>query len=274
MTILAVDDEPMMLRQLQRELRKVFPQAEILAFASCTDVLDWLDKTHGTDLRYAFLDVKLREMLGTELALRIRDYNPQTRVLFCTAYSAYAMDAYTIHALGYLVKPITAEKLRDAVLQIEAQIGIPRPCGGKLTVHTFGNFEVLYNGVPLTWEREKSKELLALLIDRQGMPMTNGEIISVLWEKKPSDEYLHTLLYSLRSTLETVGCGDVLVRSRNHTRIDVSKVQCDLYDFLRGYVSAVHSYNGEYMTNYSWAESTNAKLYTGRISDFLLAAQC
>ena len=273
MTILAVDDEPMMLQQLERELRKVFPQAEILAFDDCDDVLNWLDKTHGTDLRYAFLDMKLRGMLGTELALRIRNYNPQARIFFCTAYSAYALEAYTIQALGYLVKPITAEKLRNAVLQIEAQIGIPCPCGGKLTVHTFGNFEVLYNGVPLTWEREKSKELFALLIDRQGMPMTNGEIISVLWEKKPSDEYLHTLLYSLRTTLETVGCGDVLVRSRNHSRVDVTKVQCDLYDFLRGYVSAVHSYTGEYMTNYSWAESTNAKLYAGQISDFLLAAQ-
>ena len=78
------------------------------------------------------------------------------------------------------MKPVDADKLREAVSQIEAQLGTFPEDGtetpGKLVVHTFGNFEVLYNGTPLVFEREKAKELLALLIDRQGLSMTNGEI--------------------------------------------------------------------------------------------------
>lgn len=140
-------------------------------------------------------------------------------------------------------------------------------------VHTFGNFEVLYNGTPLVFEREKAKELLALLIDRQGLSMTNGEIEAFLWEELHSPQYLQTLFYSLRKTLRGIGFEDLLIRTRNHTSIDVSKLHCDLYEFLKGSADAVNSYAGEYMNNYSWAELTNARLYNGTFSDFVLAAQ-
>ena len=60
-------------------------------------------------------------------------------------------------------------------------------------VHTFGNFEVLHNGTPLVFEREKAKELLALLIDRQGLSMTNGEIEAFLWEELHSPQYLPSI---------------------------------------------------------------------------------
>jgi len=53
----------------------------------------------------------------------------------------------------------------------------------------------------------------------------------------------------------------------------VSKLHCDLYEFLKGSADAVNSYAGEYMNNYSWAELTNARLYNGTFSDFVLAAQ-
>lgn len=277
MTVLAIDDEPVMLRHLRQELEKVFPDAEIAAFTECHDVLVFLQQHKARNLGYAFLDIKLRGMLGLELAKCIKDYFPQTRILFCTAYSVYALEAYEIHALGYLIKPVSAEKLRAAVQQIEAQLGVPfekaPQSGGRLVVHTFGSFEVLYNGTPLVFEREKAKELLALLVDRQGLSLTNGEIEAILWEETPSPHYLHTLLHSLRKTLHSIGAEDLLIRTRNHTSIDVNKIQCDLYEFLKGDARAINSYAGEYMSNYSWAEWTNARLYTGNISDFVLAAQ-
>ena len=187
MTILAIDDEPVMLAHLETELRKVFPKADIVTFDECDEVLAFLETPQSRSLHYAFMDIKLRGMLGIELAKRIKDQCPQTRILFCTAYSYYALEAYQLHALGYLMKPVDADKLREAVSQIEAQLGTFPEDGtetpGKLVVHTFGNFEVLYNGAPLVFEREKAKELLALLIDRQGLSMTNGEIEAFLWEE-------------------------------------------------------------------------------------------
>lgn len=273
MTILAIDDEPLMLMNLKRALQKVFPQADIETFAEGSDLLNYLRAAQGRLIQYAFLDIQLRGMLGLDLARRIKELSPQTRILYCTAYARYALQAYQTHALGYLVKPITAEKVRDAVLQIETQLGAPLPAANKLTIHTFGSFEVLYNGVPLNFEREKARELLAVLIDRRGIPMTNGEIEAVLWETGSTPCYLHTVLHSLRKTLRGVGCEDILLRSRNHTSIDVNRVQCDLYDFLRGSSDAINRYEGIYMSNYSWAEMTNARLFTGNLTDFTLAAE-
>lgn len=275
MTILAIDDEPTMLLHLKQELKKVFPNEEIIAFDECDEALKFLETPPEHLPQYAFLDIKLRGGLGIEVARRIRACCPQTRIIFCTAYSTYALEAYNIPALGYLMKPINAQNLQESVQKIEDQLGAPaedEPAAPKLVVHTFGSFEVLYNGAPLVFEREKAKELLALLVDRQGLSMTNGEIEAILWEDTPSPQYLQTLFHSLRKTLHSIGCDDVLVRSRNHTSIDVTKIQCDLYEFLQGGDTA-NSYAGEYMNNYIWAELTNGRLYNGNYSDFLLAAQ-
>ena len=123
MTILAIDDEPVMLAHLETELRKVFPKADIVTFDECDEVLAFLETPQSRSLHYAFMDIKLRGMLGIELAKRIKDQCPQTRILFCTSYSYYALEAYQLHALGYLMKPVDADKLREAVSQIEAQLG-------------------------------------------------------------------------------------------------------------------------------------------------------
>ena len=69
--------------------------------------------------------------------------------------------------------------------------------------------------------------------------MTNGEIEAFLWEELHSPQYLQTLFYSLRKTLRGIGFEDLLIRTRNHTSIDVSKLHCDLYEFLKGSADAV-----------------------------------
>ena len=83
MTILAIDDEPVMLAHLETELRKVFPKADIVTFDECDEVLAFLETPHSRSLHYAFMDIKLRGMLGIELAKRIKDQCPQTRI--CSA---------------------------------------------------------------------------------------------------------------------------------------------------------------------------------------------
>ena len=97
MTILAIDDEPTMLLHLKSELQKVFPHAELLTFDECDEVLTYLDAPQSRAPQYAFLDIKLRGMLGIELARRIREHCPQTRIIFCTAYSVYALSDETCH---------------------------------------------------------------------------------------------------------------------------------------------------------------------------------
>lgn len=263
MNILAVDDEPLMLHVLTELLQNIFPEPNrVWSFDEVEDVFEaeelWRDPP-----QYAFLDIKLRGMLGIDLAKRVKERSPATRILFCTAYSDYAMEAFKVHAVGYLLKPLNEQKLRDAIKQVEQMLAQPPQPTARLRVQTFGHFEAFANGRPLAWEREKARELLAFLVDRRGASVSNAEIALVLWEDDSKTRNVPTILSSLRKTLHDAGAGDVLIHSRNRTAVDTSKFDCDLYDYLAGDVQAINAYKGEYMSNYSWGEFTNGWLYSG-----------
>lgn len=264
MQIMAIDDEPLMLAQLKNEVQAVFPDAEIVTFEDPADAESYLTTAPEDEPKYAFFDIKLRGMSGIELAKIVKDARPHVRIVFCTAYSDYALEAFSVPAQGYVLKPITREKISDAVHQIdliaENDAVIEQEAG--LVVRTFGAFEVFFDGVPVVWKRQKAKELLALLIDRRGASLNNVEIAKALWgdDSKTALNYVQTVMASLRKTLREYGVEDVLVKSWNASSVDKTKLRCDLYDFLNGDAQAVSDYHGEYMTNYAWAKSTEAWL--------------
>ncbi len=267
MNILAVDDEKMMLQSLVREVQKVFPEADIKSFGEGEGAIDAAKELAEEDeiITYAFLDIKLRGMSGIELAKEVKKYHPDTKIIFCTGYSEYAREAYGVYARGYLMKPVVSE---DIVKTLdEMVIGWKEEAdelSREIRIQTFGNFEVFVKDDLVVFEREKSKELLAYLVDRKGAAVTTAEIAAVLWEDKLYDRntknLVTTVVHSLRKALKQNKIEDILVKTWNHLAIDVNKIKCDVYDFEAGVASAVNSYRGEYMSNYSWAEFTNGRL--------------
>ena len=137
------------------------------------------------------------------------------------------------------------------------------PC--DIRVQTFGNFEVFADGKPVIFEREKSKELLAYLVDRHGAAVTTEQIAALLWEDIPYDRKLKNrvtaTIAALKSSLKAAGIEDILIKTWNHLSLDIAKIKCDAYDYEKWDAVAVNSFHGEYMLNYSWAEFT-----TGRYS--------
>lgn len=257
--ILAVDDESLVLKSLVRELEIVFPGKEIVSFSSGNKAKEFIKAEKNEPIEYAFLDIRLRGTTGLEIAKFLKEHSPNSKVVFCTAYSDYTMDAWKLHALGYLIKPVTATAIKETLDAMDAGWdGTVETPLNKLKVQTFGNFEVFLDGKVVMFDREKSKELFAYLVDRNGATVSNADIASALWEEDPFDDskkaYVRKLISSLHKTLKDVGAEDVLVRDVNRTAIDVSKVSCDLYDFLNGDAVSVNSYRGEYMINYPWAE--------------------
>lgn len=130
----------------------------------------------------------------------------------------------------------------------------------RLRVQTFGNFGVFWEGLPVHFHRSRTKELFAYLIDRRGVGCTMGELLPILWEGRPDTDglrsQLRSLIADLRTTLEGLGEGAVVVKQRNLIAVNPALVDCDYYRFLAGEPGAVNAFRGEYMTNYSWAEPT------------------
>ena len=137
-----------------------------------------------------------------------------------------------------------------------------------VSIRTFGYFEVFVGENPIPFRNQKSKELLALLVDRKGGFLSSQEAIGFLWE----DEQVNSVTLAryrkvalrLKNTLESYGISHIIECVGGKRRIVPTKVQCDLYDYLSEQKGSEHLFKGSYLTNYSWGEYTLAEL-TGKI---------
>ena len=127
MRIYAIDDEPKMLRMLHDAIAEAEPSAEILDFSRAPEVMDALtDPEKKPDV--VFSDINLPGMSGLALAVKIKAAAPQTRLVFVTGYDQYALEAYRIHAHGYLLKPVEAAAIREELDQMPEE---PAPSGQR-----------------------------------------------------------------------------------------------------------------------------------------------
>ena len=250
MNIIAVDDEPLALKDLLRTLQSVRPNCTPTSFATPREALAYAEE-NSVDV--AFIDIEMPGMSGLDLAKRLKELHPAVHIVFVTSYEKYAIDAFALHATGYLLKPVQAADL-------EREMTFMYGCDAHeahVRIRTFGGFEAFVNGTPLTFKRSKTTELLALLVDRRGAGVTAREACAVLWEDRPHNasqrSYYQSLVADLRSTL-AAQADHVLVKTWNNLSIDPNAVDCDCYRFLDGDPIAVNAYCGSYLPAYSWAE--------------------
>jgi two-component SAPR family response regulator len=254
MKALAVDDEIYMLETLQEAVSASSDITQVAAFSSCSAALAYATE-NPVDI--AFLDINMRGIGGLGLAEKLRELHPRCKIIFCTGYEEYAVSAFQLHVSGYLMKPITAEAVQKEIDHIKGVKATEK----LLTIKCFGNFEVLYNGKSLPFKRKKTKELLAVLVDRSGAGVTAKQICAILFPDDTDDSknsaYLRQLILDLKTTLKTVGAENVLRHDTPYYRIDINLLRCDYLSFLE---TGKPNFHGEYMTQYSWAESTCAML--------------
>ena len=261
MRIFAIDDEPDVLETLHEAIAAAVPEAEILDFRRGQAALDAVTE-QGILPDVVFSDIRMPDMNGLQLAAALKKAAPETRIVFVTAYSEYALEAWKRHVQGYLVKPVTAEDIRDAMSHLQtASAPVPQD---KLRVQCFGHFEVFWHDDPVIFTRKQSKELFAFLIDREGAACTSEQIAAALWENesdlKAAGTRIRKLISDLRATLAEIGMEDVLIRERRQIAVRRSMIDCDYFRMLEGDISAVNAYRGEYMPEYSWAELTAGRL--------------
>lgn len=258
MRALCVDDEAILLRVLENAVEQSPDIQGVAKFSNGRDAIEYA-KNNPIDI--AFLDIEIHQMTGIELAVELRKIHPKLFVVFCTGYEQYALGAFKIHANGYLTKPIYAEDVQEQIDNIKSLIG---ETSDKLVIKCFGNFEVYYNNKPVEFKRNKSKELLAYLIDRAGATASAGQIAVALWENEFDDKKIKNNLYqayhSLKSVLEEIGFADILIKTSNGYAVNTKLVDCDYYKYLNKEISFDDLSQTDYMYQYSWAEETNARI--------------
>ena len=247
MKILLVDDEQLQLLRLENACKKVLLDSE---FFSYTNPVQAYEDSVDNDIDLAFLDIEMPKINGIQLAKKLKKNNPMIKIIFVTAYNEYALDAFKVHASGYITKPVNENKIKEEIEALGSVIEL-KPTK-KLQVKCFGNFEVFCNGEPIRFSYKKSKEVFAYLIDREGSAININELNAVLWEEDhPS--YLRNLIADIQTTLKSIDASDVFIKRHNECYIDVDKVDCDAYEYKKDNPNAIRLYRGEYMIQYSWA---------------------
>lgn len=253
MKIIAVDDEQPALNVLCRAIREAVTEVPE-CFRNPMKALDFA-KENQVDV--AFLDVNMCGMDGLTLAYKLKELQPRANIIFVTGYSEYMSNAFTMHASGYIFKPVKTE---DVARELEdLRYPVERKKKG-IWVQTFGNFDIFVDEKPIYFSRTKSKEILAYLIDRKGAGVTKKELAAVIWEdgsySRSRQNYLHILIAEMMAPLKMAGAEQIVISKRNYYAICPSEFECDYYNYLKWDVQAINSFQGEYMSNYSWAEFT------------------
>lgn len=259
MKILAVDDERLALNNLTARLKEVLPEALVTSFTKSAEALEWLS---NNDVEIAFLDIEIVGMDGLSLAKRCKDIRPNINIIFVTGYDQYAIEALQLHASGYLIKPVRPKDLKVELENLRYPL---LSCVDmRVRIQTFGNFEVFVDKKPLHMPITKCRECLAYLIDRKGARVMTAELAAVLWEDEPYDKRVQNKTYrvitEMIKRLHEAGISSIVIKSRQYVAINTEEIDCDYYRFLRGDVSQINAFHGEYMSNYSWAEFTLSEL--------------
>ncbi|MBQ9607625.1 MAG: response regulator [Lachnospiraceae bacterium] len=241
-------------------IEEAVPDAEVITWDNAESALQELrSKKKYPDI--VFSDIEMPGVSGLELAIRVKEITPDTRIVFVTGFSQYALDAFKIHAHGYLLKPATPEQILEEITAIKRK---PEEKKEKLQIQCFGNFEVFWNGRPVSFTRHQTKELFAYLIDRNGAACTVEELAAILWEDeddvKSMGARIRNLISDLKHTLEEIGMEDLMYRRRGLIAIQKDRIDCDYYRMLAGDMDAVNAFRGEYMSQYSWASITEGTL--------------
>lgn len=228
MRIAAVDDERHVLERFERMVSGMKELELCGLFESGEQLLAYL-KDHPLDA--VFLDIEMPGLNGLQLSERILDLNATISIVFVTAFNQYAVEAFELQALDYLMKPLTEERLGKTVqrlLKNRSTFGKP----GKPFIQCLGDFEVFLDGQALAWKNSKAKEILAFLIHKKGVPVNWEKIADAIWPDynyEKAQTNFHATTYLLRKRLAEAGISQMLENGRGNYRVVTDHVSCDLY---------------------------------------------
>lgn len=263
MKIMVLEDEYSNALLTRNCLHSILPFADIQMFCNPNKLLEASNK-QVADIYY--IGIELVKSNGIEVAETLLEKNPLLNIVFvskCEDYKSKAMDLY---ASDYIVRPVSIEKIRDSISHLRYPIVRKK---FRYYAKTFGNFTFYIDNKPASFQRNKSRELLAYLIDRNGAVVSRKELTLMLFEdethSRRSQKNLSNAYYSLMQDLKALKASEIIVNNANGLAINKETVQSDLYEYFDGNLGL---YKQEYMEQYSWGEnfkSLNYSLYNNNL---------
>ncbi|WP_034891372.1 LytR/AlgR family response regulator transcription factor [Gillisia sp. Hel_I_29] len=212
---LLVDDEPMAIDILKTHLSKI---KKVNIVGTCNNATEAFNLISIEQIDLIFLDINMPGISGISFAKTI---NSSIKIIFTTAYREYAVDGFDLHAVDYLLKPISYERLLDAITNYS-------------NVHQKSSSQILENEEALRFifirvDRRMVKiifeDILCIesLSDYLKIHLQNKEVLVVretitnISEKLPSQEFLriHRSFIINTSKIDSYNNEEILIEGRS-----------------------------------------------------------
>ena len=235
--VVIVDDEVPVLNLLRMVLEKT---GMVKVEGAYTDPQEALESIEKVKPEAVFLDIEMPEMNGLELAGHLIEQDPDLMVVFVTGYNEYALEAFGVNALDYILKPVTPSAIHKCISRLNKLKGITSAAKTEeceKRIYCFGDFSAFGENGPVKWPTRKVEELLAYFIINRDSNVEGWELGEVLWPEAEPDKVmanLHTTLFRLRKTIKEEGLPIDIFSERGRSgiyRCTLKKLSCDLVEF-------------------------------------------
>lgn len=117
--VFVVDDEALARERLKELLGDCAAELPLSLVGTAAHGREALDTLSDTSADVVLVDIRMPQMDGIELARHLAHLSPPPAVIFTTAYDSYAIQAFDLHAVDYLLKPIRRARLLEALQRVQ-----------------------------------------------------------------------------------------------------------------------------------------------------------
>ena len=287
MKAIIVDDERHALRKMEKLLAEQSEtDVQICWTGSFQDPYAALEAAQREKLDIAFLDIHLAEMDGLELAERLVTIQPTLHIVFVTAFQEYAVKAFEMNALDYLLKPVHPQRLAITLKRIadssakSSLVGWSAKTKAALCcLKSLHYLDHQGNVCYFPWKTLKAQELFAYLVHYRDKTLSKQILIDLLWpdyDIERSSIQLHTAIYQIRKMIKSTGF-DLQIKYKDEGyRLVWGDVKLDVEEWedsvrhlppvteetVDQHVSIMEMYTGDYLGEhpYLWAEHEQERL--------------
>lgn len=288
MRVILVDDERLALRQLKQLLERDGGGIEVIATYSNPDEVIAGVLEHRPDV--VFLDIHMPGINGINLGRQILTNISDIELVFVTAYDQYAVNAFELEALDYIMKPIQINRLRQTVSRVREKLCLKSmkrvQDSNAPVICCFNQIQFKLPGQEIRtgkWRTSKAQELFAFLLYNRERTIHRSALLDFLWpdlEEGKAARQLYTTIYQIRQTLKSCGMDNIItIRGgvlEAGYRIDIGEARIDVeeweyainqlkpldLDTVDEYEQVMSLYKGDYLGNYGyiWAEHERERL--------------
>jgi two-component SAPR family response regulator len=199
----------------------------------------------NSEIGLVFADISMQGGNGLMFAAKLEALGLPVQVVFVTSHKEYALEAYDLTVLDYLVKPVSQERLGRTVQRALAYYEAKKssqeanavPTKMKFDVTALGDITVSNGTSRMKWTSRKCTELFAYLLLYRGKRIPRSRLLTDIFgdseQSSGAVHYLNTTVYQLRKSLESLGVHDAVRSENDGYALEWKEPVIDYADFER-----------------------------------------